>query len=138
VRVRLPYTLEVYTNLGRSTLSGDSSAGLNQLYGVALGNIRHTGLRADVHYSTFNSSYGRGHYAAFSLSRQFGETLRAEVQVGQQNFISSLTVTNSAWWIYSNLDWFVGRHSYLGAGFTSYRGGTAPYAQMYLTTGYRF
>jgi hypothetical protein len=138
VRLRLPYTLEVYTSIGRDNRTGDATPALNQLYGVAMGNLWHTGIRADVHYSEFDSSFGRGHYAALSFSRQFREVLNVQVQFGQQSLFSTLTRHDNSWWVYSNLDWFAGRHTYLGYNISMYRGGSAPYVQSFLTVGYRF
>jgi hypothetical protein len=138
VRVELPYKLSVYSSLGRSSRSGDARPSWNQLYGIALGSIWRTGIRADVRYSKFDSSFGRGTYQALSLSRQFGEDLRWEVQAGQQNFVSTFTQQNRARWINSNLDWIVGGHYFVGAGFTFYHGDVQVYNQFFLTTGYRF
>jgi hypothetical protein len=137
-RVELPYKLSVYSSLGRSSRSGDAKPSWNQLYGVTLGKIWRTGIRADLRYSKFDSSFGRGTYEALSLSRQFGDNLRWEVQGGQQNFNSFLTQQNRARWVNSNLDWMVGSHYFLGAGFTFYRGAVQVYDQIFFTTGYRF
>ena len=138
VRVELPYKFSVYSSLGRSSRSGDARPSWNQLYGVTLGRIWRTGIRADLRYSKFDSSFGRGTYQALSLNRQFGDNLRWEVQGGQQNFRSSLTQQNRARWINSNLDWMVGSHYFLGAGFTFYHGDVQVYDQIFISTGYRF
>jgi hypothetical protein len=137
-RVELPYKLSVYSSLGRSSRSGDVKPSWNQLYGVTLGSIWRTGIRADVRYSKFDSSFGRGTYEALSLSRQFGDNLRWEVQGGQQNFLSSLTQQNRARWVNSTVDWMVGGHYFVGAGFTYFRGNVQMYDQIFITTGYRF
>ncbi|NDQ57046.1 MAG: hypothetical protein GZ088_08235 [Acidipila sp.] len=138
VRVELPYQLSLYSSLGRSSRSGDVRPSWNQLYGVTMGRIWRTGIRADLRYSKFDSSFGRGTYQALSLSRQFGENMRWEIQGGQQDFLSSLTRQNRARWINSNLDWQIGIHYYVGAGFTYYGGGVQVYNQIFLSMGYRF
>jgi hypothetical protein len=138
VRVELLHNSGVYSSIGRSSRTGDARHSLNQLYGIFLGDVARTGIRADVHYSKFDSSFGHGTYEALSLSRQFREALRWEVLGGQQNFVSALTQQSQAQWINSNLDWFVGRHYFLGGGFTLYRGGVLRYNQWLMTTGYRF
>lgn len=138
VRFELPYHLAIYTDLGKSSRTNDPSPALNQLYGISLGSLWHTGIRADVHYSKFDSSFGKGHYQAFSLSRHFKDVLQVEVQGGQQDFVSFLTQQNRTRWIYANADWFVSRHYWLGGGATVYRGGAVPYNQFFITSGFRF
>jgi hypothetical protein len=127
-----------YFNVGRSSKSGDSRASWNQLAGVTLRRIWRTELRADLRYSRFDSSYGRGSYRSLSLSREFGETLRLDVQAGQQNFSSALSSQSKARWINASGDWFLGRHYFLGGGFTSYRGRVQSYDQWFVNLGYRF
>ena len=41
----------LYTNLGRSSRSGDPSSSLNELYGMTFGRIPWVHIRADAHYS---------------------------------------------------------------------------------------
>jgi hypothetical protein len=138
VRGELRPGLGVYTTLGRSKTNQDARASLNQLYGIFMNKVWHTGIRADYHYSKFDSSFGQGHFQAFSLSRQFHEAFRWEVQAGWQDFVSSLTQQNRAHWLTNNVDWFAGHHYFFGGGFTIYRGGSLPYNQWYLNSGYRF
>ncbi len=138
VRVQLPRGFGAYTTLGRSSRSGDAHPSINQLYGFFTSGIWRTGIRADVHYSTFDSSFGRGNYRALSLTRQFGENIRWQAEAGRQNFVSMMTQQNRTHWINNSLDWQMGGHYYIGMGFNMYRGGVFPYNQWYLTTGYRF
>lgn len=138
VRVELPHRFGVYSSLGRSSRSGDTKHSFNQMYGVTQGGIWRTGIRADLRYSKFDSSFGQGTYKSLSLSRQVGEQLRIEVLGGQQNFFSLITHQNRARWLSTNLDWFIGRHFFWGAGFTLYRGDVQRYDQLFFTTGYRF
>ena len=138
VRFDLPYRVSIYSSAGRSHGTGDARKSWNQMYGITLGEIGRTGLRADLRYSKFDSSFGRGHYQAFSLSRMIGEGFRLEVQAGQQDFLSPLSQQNRARFLNSSMEWFLGSHFFLGSGFTSYRGETQNYDQWFFNLGYRF
>jgi hypothetical protein len=138
VRLELPLQLSPYVTLGRSSRTGDARSSWNQLAGVSIRRIRYMGLRADVRYSRFDSSFGRGSYRALSLSREIGEILRFDVQAGQQNFQSSLSRQNRAHWIHTAADVFVNVHYVLGAGLTVYRGEAQSYDQWFLSLAYRF
>lgn len=137
-RLELPYRVSFYSSLGRSHRTGDSRNSWNQLYGITVGQIWRTGVRADLRYSKFNSSFGYGSYRSFTLMKELSETLRFEVQGGQQDFSSPLTNRNGARWVNTTLDWFLGTHYFLGSGFTVYRGDTQGYDQWFLNLGYRF
>ncbi len=137
-RLELPYHLGLYSSLGRSHKSGDEKNSWNQMYGVTFGRIWRTGIRADARYSKFDSSFGTGNYRSLMFSRELGESLRFEVQAGEQNFVSTLTNQNRARWVTGNFDWFLGLHYFLGAGFTVYRGRVQNYDQWFLNLGYRF
>ncbi len=138
VRVELPYRLGVYASLGKSSQTGDARDSLNEMYGLTLGQIWRTGIRADVHYSKFNSSFGSGTYRSVTFARDLGERLHFTVEGGDQNIVSTFTSLGSARWISSTLDWFLLRSYFLGSGFTLYRGNTQSYDQWYLLLGYRF
>jgi len=138
VRLELPYRIGVYSTLGKSHRTGDERTALNEMYGITFGQVWRTGLRADARYSKFDSSFGRGNYESVTLSRGIGENLRLDVQAGQQDFTSPLTSENRARWITSNFDWFIGRHYFMGSGFTIYRGRIQNYDQWFLNLGYRF
>jgi hypothetical protein len=137
-RIALPYRFSVYTNVGRSNRSGDEKRSLNQLYGVAVSDLLGTGVRADVRYTRFDSSFGRGAYKAISFSREVRELLRLEVQGGQQNFASTLTAQNRARYVNGNLDWFFTPHYFAGGGLTLYSGQAQNYVQTYFNVGHRF
>ena len=137
-RLDLPLRLSVYSSLGRSERSGDARRSLNQMYGVAMAGIWRTGLRADLRYSRFDSSFGRGLYRSLSLTREIHEVLRLEVQAGQQHFVSPLTGQNRARFLNANLDWLLGAHYFLGSGYTVYRGRVQNYDQLFVNAGYRF
>jgi len=138
VRLTLPYRASVYVNLGRSKGNGDPNPSWNYLYGLAFSDILNTGIRADAHYSRFNSSYGQGNYQSLSFSRQINEYLRLELQGGRQNFVSALTSQTSARYINGSLNWMFSRHYFLGGGLTVYRGQSQNYNQILFTVGYRF
>jgi hypothetical protein len=138
VRVDLPERVSVYTNIGRSTRTGDARGSWNQLYGITLGQIWRTGVRVDARYSKFSGSFGSGSYDSLSFSRQLSERFRMEVQVGKQSFASTLTRDTGANFLNLTADWFPGRHYFLGAGSTLYRGNIQAYNQWFLSTGYRF
>jgi hypothetical protein len=76
----------VYTTIGKSKTSTDTSNSWNQLYGVTFGDVFRTGLRLDVHYSKFSSAFGAGNYKSISASKSLRDNLRIEVQGGLQLF----------------------------------------------------
>jgi hypothetical protein len=137
-RVNLPKKISVYTEIGRSSRSGDSKNSWNKMYGVTLGDVWRTGLRADLRYSQFNSSFGSGNYKSISLSRQLGERLHWELQGGFQNFSSTLTQTTQTHYISTYLDWTPGRFMFFQGGYTWQRGGTMNYDQFQFMVGRRF
>jgi hypothetical protein len=137
-RVELPKTISIYNSLGRSSATGDARSSLNQMYGVTMGRIWKTGIRGDVRYSEFNSSFGRGNYSALSLSRSFRDTLRWEFVTGKQNLVSSFTRNSSYRSLGGNITWFPKTPVYFEAGFTRQQGTIQDYNQWYIGLGYRF
>ena len=138
VRLSLPYGISPYFDLGKSSQTGDTRTSWNHLYGLTLARLWRTGIRADVRYSNFASSFGSGRYQSLMLSRQIGERFRLDLQAGQQDIASSLTGATRTRWINTATDWMIGRHYFIGSGFTMYRGGIESYNQLYLNLGYRF
>ena len=138
VRVDLPHRLSIYTDVGRSSNSGDAKRSLNQMYGVTLGEIWRTGIRADARYSKFDSSFGNGTYKVLILSRQMGETLRLDLQVGQQRYVSTLAAADQSFFVTGDIDYAITRHYFLGGGVTTYHGQVQNYDQVYFNLGYRF
>jgi len=138
VHLDLPWRISPYVDIGKSHGGGDAKDSWNKMYGLTLGNILHTGIRADMRYSQFDSSFGSGIYRTIMLSRQLGESLRFDIQVGQQNFASTLTNESRVRWLTSTVDWFLARHYFLASGITVYRGRDQSYNQFYLDLGYRF
>ena len=125
------------STLGRSTRSGDSTSSINQMYGITFGRVPVLKLRADLHYSRFNSSFGDGHYESFSLSRQVNDRLRLEALIGQQNFGSTLTLANRSRFLTGTIETVLGPHYYLQSIFTTNRGDLS-YDQFMFSIGYRF
>jgi hypothetical protein len=137
-RIELPGRISLYGNFGQSNRSGDTHSSLNQLYGVTLGRLWFTGIRADVRYSKFASSFGSGNYRALSLSRSFKEAMRLEVNAGKQSFVSSIAVPTDYRLVGSTLDLNLGSHYFLETVFNAQRGLQQSYNQWIITTGYRF
>ena len=138
VRVELVKQISVYTDLGRSSRTGDARGSLNQMYGVTWGRLPWFRLRADAHYSRFNSSFGTGSYRSFSLSRNLGDNLRLEVLAGDQNFVSTFSANNHSRFINTNIEAPLGKHYFLQGVFTTSRGDLMSYDQWMFTLGYRF
>jgi hypothetical protein len=138
VRLEVIKKVFLYTDLGRSSRSGDAKTSLNQLYGITFAQLPKLGLRFDAHYSRFTSSFGSGTYRAFSLSRTFADRFHVEALGGNQAFTSSLAGNQSAKFLTGNIDTTFGAYLFLQSGFTAYRGQSQNYNQWNLTLGYRF
>ena len=138
VRVDLVKEIAIYTELGRSNRTGDSRMALNTMYGVTFGRVPWLDLRADVHYSHFDSSFGSGSYRAASLSRNLNERLRVEILAGDQAFTSTLAGNQSARFVTATVENDVGSSLFTQGGFTFYRGQQQNYNQWMLMLGYRF
>jgi hypothetical protein len=138
VRVEVVKNIVLYTDLGRSSRTGDAKTSLNQMYGISFLKIPKVDLHADAHYSRFTSSFGSGTYRAFSLSRSLGEDLHVELLAGDQVFTSSLAGNQSAKFLTTNVDTSLGALFFLQGGFAMYRGQMQNYNQWNITLGYRF
>jgi hypothetical protein len=138
VRLGVLKTVWVYTNLGKSNRSGDTSASLNELYGLTFDRLPWIHVRADGHYARFNSSFGNGTYESISLSRSMGDNFRLELLGGQQNFVSPLSSNSNSKFVTSNVEMNMGLHYFIQGGFTVSRGLTQSYDQWLFSIGYRF
>jgi hypothetical protein len=136
-RVEVLPQIWISSTLGRSSRSGDAKSSLNQMYGLTFGRLPVVKLRADVHYSRFNSSFGDGHYESVSLSRQMNDHVRLEALIGEQNFGSTLTTGNRSRFLTGTVETTLGLHYYLQGIFTTNRGDLS-YDQMMFSIGYRF
>ena len=105
---------------------------------MIFGQIWRTGIRGDVRYSQFDSSFGRGHYEALALSRTFRDTLRLEVTAGRQSFISPLTRDTNYRNLGTTLEWYPGSSFFMDGGFSRQQGTIQDYSQWYVGFGYRF
>jgi hypothetical protein len=137
VRVQVVKDIWAYTTLGRSNRSGDTQPSWNQLYGVTVGRMPWLGVRTDLHYSKFDSSFGGGSYESVSLSRNFNENLRWEVLGGRQSFVSP-TTKDISHFVTGNFEAALGSHYFVQTGYTWNRGAGQNYDQWLFTFGYRF
>lgn len=137
VRVEVIKHISLYTDLGRSSRTGDAKNALNELYGITFDRLPWLGLRADAHYSRFGSSFGDGTYESFSLSRNLNDALRLEVLAGKQDFISSLSTSNGSKFVNATFESTLGRHYFMQGGYTFNRGSLS-YDQWSVGLGYRF
>ncbi len=136
-RVEVWKQIWLSTNLGRSNGTGDAKSSLNEMFGITFNRLPVFKLRADAHYSRFNSSFGTGSYESFSLSRQMSDRLRLELLVGQQNFAPSLTTNTRGRFITGTIETTLGPHYYLQSNITTNRGDMS-YDQIMFSIGYRF
>lgn len=137
VHVELERHFTVYTTIGQSDKTGDQQRSLNQMYGLAWSEIWHTGIRADMRYSKFDSPFARGDYRVLSLSRHIGDRMNWDAQVGAQTLDSLFTVNRSSLFVDTSFDTNLGGHSFLQSGYTIGRGAQLNYTQWYLSLGYR-
>ena len=136
-RVEVLKQIFVSATLGRSNRSGDKSASLNQMFGLTFNRLPWWKLRADAHYSRFNSSFGTGSYEAVSVSRQLSDALRLEFLGGQQRFTSPVTTNSNSRFFTSTVETTLGQHYYMQGNFTINRGEIS-YDQYLFSFGYRF
>ena len=129
--------ISVYTAVGQSYRTGDTRRSLNQTYGLTWSEIGHTGLRADLHYSKFDSSFARGDYWLMSLSRHLTDRMLWDAQVGNRSLMSPSTMNNRSLFVDTSLDTNLGGHSFLQSGYTVERGAQLNYDQWYVSLGYR-
>jgi AMIN domain len=137
-RVEIVKQISVYTELGRSYRTGDAKSSLNEMYGISFGNVPLLALRADAHYSRFDSSFGKGSYRALAFSRSLAGGLRLDVLAGDQTFTSALAGNQNARFLTTTVDTALGAMFFLQGGFTVYRGQLQSYNQWMFTLGYRF
>jgi hypothetical protein len=138
VRIEPVRNFAIYTTLGHSDKTGDVHRSLNQMYGLTWNDIRRTGIRADFHYSKFDSPFARGDYRVLSLSRHLGNRMLWTAQFGSQSLSSTFTANNKAFFVDSSFDTNLGRHTFLQSGITFERGARLNYEQWYTSLGYRF
>jgi len=108
------------------------------MYGLTLGKIWRTGIRADVRYTKFNSPYASGTYEALFLWRNFRDNLRWEVRTGEQNLVSAFTRQDNYRGLGTTLDWTPGSRLFLSLNCDFQRGVIQNDSQWFVTFGYRF
>ena len=128
----------LYTTLGRSEKTGDAHETWNQMYGISWSEMLHTGVRADFHYSKFDSNFGRGEYRLLSLSRQFTNHTFWNLQLGSQDLTSPFTANGQSRFAALSMDVNLGKRSYLQTGYTFVNGAAMNYRQWYSSLGFRF
>jgi hypothetical protein len=138
VRVRPMRQFTLYSTIGTSAKTGDLHRSLNQMYGATWNEIWHSGVRADFHYSKFDSNFAEGNYRMLSLSRQLTNRMYWNIQAGAQHVESEHTMDCDSVFFDESLDINMGRHSYLQSGYTYVNGETMNYRQWYMSWGYRF
>jgi hypothetical protein len=138
VRVKPVRNFSVYTTLGQGDKTGDAHRSLNQMYGATWNEIWRTGIRADAHYSKFDSDFARGNYKVLSLSRHLANRMMWDAQVGSQNLNSTFTINQRSMFVDTSIDTNFTRRTFLQSGYTFERGSQLNYRQWYLSLGYRF
>jgi hypothetical protein len=138
VRVQPVKHVWLYTTLGRSDRTGDERRTLNQMYGLTLDEIGHTGLRADMRYSKFNSSFGSGDYKLLTLSRHLGDRMMWDMQFGNQMLVSPYSKNQTSNFVDSSFDVNLWGNSFLQSGYTFVHGDQLSYKQWYMSLGWRF
>jgi len=137
-RLEVTKNIALSTTVGRNSGTGDARSSLNQMYGITVNRIWRTGVRGDLRWSKFDSSFGNGTYSSLSLTRNFGEILQTEFLLGDQRFRSSLSSDTSYRSAGGSVYWFPPKVPvYLDAGFTREQG-VLNYNQWYTGLGYRF
>lgn len=138
VRVEPIKHIWLYTTLGRSDRTGDVRRSLNQMYGMTIDEIGHTGLRADIRYSKFDSSFGSGDYKLLTLSRHLGDRMMWDAQFGNQRLVSPFSQNSSSNFVDTSLDVNLWGKTFLQSGYTYVRGDQLSYKQWYMSLGWRF
>jgi hypothetical protein len=138
VRVELPKRIAVYASLGKSKASTDQKGSLNQGYGINFGRLWFSALSADVHYSQFDSSFGKGHYESFSIIKSLNDSLRVQLMGGHQSFLSPLSTNTNSSFVNLSGDWNIGPRYFFETNYGWYHGTTMQYTQWSSVFGYRF
>lgn len=138
VRLEVPAHITLYTEIGRSNVSGDPKASWNTMYGITLNQLWKTGVRLDARFSTFDSPFAQGHYRVFSASRVFKDSLQFQIQAGMQRFFSPVSKDSGSRFVNTQMEFAVRRHYFFDGGVTISRGAYQNYNQVFTTFGYRF
>ena len=143
-RLDVTHGVSLYANAGSSKRDQDTKSALNYMGGITIAHFPRLPVwppipfRVDLRYSHFNSSFGSGEYESISLSRQFTDKIRLDLQGGQQSLKSAFAQQNRARYGNIMFDYLIGTHYVLGAGWMIYRGDVQDYDQIFFNLGYRF
>ena len=138
VRVEAPGHITLYSSLGKSKASSDTKGSLNQAYGITFGRLWSTGIKADMHYSKFDSAFGKGQYESVSLSKNLNDNFHIQLMAGHQAFLSSLSSNNNSKFVNASADWNIGPRFFFETNFGWYNGTALKYKQWATIFGYRF
>jgi hypothetical protein len=95
-------------------------------------------MRADFHYSKFDSNFGRGDYRTLSLSRQLSNHAFWNLQLGSQALLSPFTANGKSTFAAISMDLNLGKYSFFQSGYTFVNGSAMNYHQWYSSLGFRF
>ena len=137
-RIEFPYHVTGYFTLGNSSTSTDKSSSMNMMFGASVSNIWKTGMRADVSYSKFSSSFAIGNYRTVTVSRNVGEKFMLNLQGGQQTYTSPLSSNSGNYFANIMVEANLGQRYFFQNAFTTQLGGTQDYNQWTSTFGIRF
>ena len=76
--------------------------------------------------------------ALSGLKLQLRANLRWNLQLGNQDLLSAVTMNNRSNFIANSMDINMGKHSYIQSGYTYVNGAALNYRQWYVSWGYRF
>jgi hypothetical protein len=138
IRFDLPKQVSLYAAIGQSKASTDTKNSLNDAFGITFGNLVRTGLSLDLHYSKFDSPFGRGEYESISLSKSLTGKLQLQVLAGNQLFSSSFTSNTNAKFVNATLDWSFSRRYFFEGLYGWYSGNALSYNQWSTLFGYRW
>lgn len=138
MRIEPVNRLILSTDLGRSSREGDAKRSLNQAYGAAYTRLPWIGARIDARVLRYDSSFGRGRYETLTLTKEFWDGVRLDLQAGQQDTRSQLSGQTRARFAGAQFDVLLKGSYFLNGGVTFYRGRTQNYDQIYISVGYRF
>jgi hypothetical protein len=137
-RIQFPRHITGYFSLGRSSDSNDAKSSLNSLYGATVSQIWKTGIEVDARYSKFDSAFAAGTYRVLTISRDFRDNLRLNLQAGRYDYTSSVAATSNSSFVNLLFDSNLGARLFLQSAFTLQRGGSLNYNQWTTSFGYRF
>jgi hypothetical protein len=138
VRFDLPKHISLYAELGQSKASTDTKKSISDAFGLTFGDLFHTGLSLGLHYSEFDSTFGKGQYESISLSKSLTEKLTLQVLAGNQRYNSPFTSNTNAKFVNATIDWSIGRNYFVEGLYGWYSGNAMSYNQWSTMFGYRW